>query len=122
MADTSDSPREVMPQRTQNGIKQLLLSGEFLAAISAVGYLGAFLYERAYASHFRIPLQMISLTPTTLFAFIATLFVLLPVLPSMAYELLNIAPGTPLWLYKRILAASPILLIVLAFPVVFGLP
>lgn len=106
---------------SKSGIKSLLISGTGVAAVSVIGYLLAFNYERGYADFFGIPIRLIKLNLITIliavFGLISVFFIIVFCI-SIVYPFLPRNFSSPI--YRKLLGLSPYFVIFLGLFIMYG--
>lgn len=103
-------------------LKDVLLSGTFIAGVSALGYVITFLFEWGYALEFRIPAQMISPDLATVFTVALCLVMLAPLGIVVYGHLQDLATSVPSRVYARMVSASPLVVTLLVALAAFQAP
>jgi hypothetical protein len=108
---TQEKDGEALGGDSWIALKDILLSGTFIAGVSALGYLITFLYEWGYALEFRIPAQMISPDLATILTVGATLVMIAPLGIIVYGHVHDLAASVPSRTYRRMVSASPLVVI-----------
>jgi hypothetical protein len=108
---------------TKSVFKSLLISGVGVAAVTVIGYLLAFKYEKGYADYFGIPIRLIRLNSITIFTAVfglCSVFIIILFFTNCLSPLLEIfKEKISSQIYIKLLSQFPILVIALIILIIY---